>query len=100
MIILEATLPRFAHDSLDWKGRPRLGQIDILNENRSRTLCLGLPAPMNELLSLQDYGRVISRSDATSFHVTWSEDGQIVSWDNRHLSMSQFRQIGQSKIKE
>jgi hypothetical protein len=98
MIILEATLPRFAHDRLGWKARPRFGQIDILNEIRRRTLCLGSPAPMNELLSLRDYGRVISRSDGPSFRVTWSEDSQIVSWDDQHLSMSQFRQVGQDPL--
>jgi hypothetical protein len=98
MIILEAARPRFAHDRLGWKARPRLGQIDILNETRKRILCLGSPAPMNELLSLRDYGRVISRSDGPSFRVTWSEDGQIVSWDNQHLSMSQFQQVGQDSL--
>jgi hypothetical protein len=94
MIILEATLPRFAHNKLGRKARPRFAQIDIINETRRRTLCLGSPAPMNELLSLQDYGRVISRSDGPSFRVTWSDDGQIISWDSQHLSMSQFRQVG------
>jgi hypothetical protein len=98
MIILEATLPRFAHDRLGRKARPRFGQISILNEVRRRTLCLGSPAPMNELLSLRDYGRVISRSDGPSFRVTWSEDGQIISWDDQHLSMSQFRQVGQDTL--
>ncbi|KAH8690377.1 hypothetical protein GQ44DRAFT_599121, partial [Phaeosphaeriaceae sp. PMI808] len=46
MIILEATLPRFAHDRLGWRVRPRHGQADLLNEVRRRTLCLGSPAPM------------------------------------------------------
>ncbi|PVH98907.1 hypothetical protein DM02DRAFT_530185 [Periconia macrospinosa] len=98
MIILEATLPRFAHVRLGWKARPRHGQVDLLNEVRKRTLCLGSPAPMNELLSLRDYGRVISRSDGPSFRVTWSEDGQVVSWDNIHLSMAQFRQVGHDTL--
>jgi hypothetical protein len=98
MIILEATLPRFAHAGLGWKARPRYGQIDLLNEVRKRSLCLGSPAPMNEFLSLRDYGRVIGRSDGPSFRVTWSEDGQIVSWNNHHLSMAQFRQIGQDSL--
>jgi hypothetical protein len=95
IIILEATLPRFTRDRLGKKARPRFGQIDLLNEVRRRTFCLGSPAPMNELLSLRDYGRVISRSDGPSFRVAWSEDGQTISWDNQHLPMSQLRQIGQ-----
>jgi hypothetical protein len=98
MIILEATLPRFAHVRLGWTARPRHGQTDLLNEVRKKTLCLGSPAPMNELLSLRDYGRVISRSDGPSFRVTWSEDGQVVSWDNAQLSMAQFRQISHDTL--
>ncbi|XP_014550613.1 hypothetical protein COCVIDRAFT_42919 [Bipolaris victoriae FI3] len=53
---------------------------------------------MNELLSLRDHGRVISRSDGPSFRVTWSEDGQVVSWDNAQLSMAQFRQISHDNL--
>jgi hypothetical protein len=43
---------------------------------------------MNELLSLRDYGRVIGRSDGPSFRVTWSEDGETVSWDKHNMSMA------------
>ncbi|KAJ6267416.1 hypothetical protein PSV08DRAFT_229224 [Bipolaris maydis] len=98
MIILKATLPRVAHVRLGWTARPRHGQTDLLNEVRKKTLCLGSPAPMNELLSLRDYGRVISRSDGPSFLVTWSEDGQVVSWDNAQLSMAQSRQISHDTL--
>ena len=98
IIILEPTLPRVTHNGLGKKARTRFGQIDIVNDIRRRTLCLGSSAPMNELLSLRDYGRVVSRSDGPSFRVTWSEDGQIVSWDDQHLSMSQFWKVGQEPL--
>jgi hypothetical protein len=98
MIILEATLPQFAHAGSGWKARPRYRQIDLLNKVCRRSLCLGSLALINELLSLQDYRCVISRSNSPSFRVTWSEDGQIVSWNNHHLSMAQFQQIGQDSL--
>jgi hypothetical protein len=70
MIILEAALPQFAYARLGWKVRLRHRQINLLNEVRKRTLCLESLTLMNELLSLRDYGRVISRSDGPSFRVT------------------------------
>jgi hypothetical protein len=52
IIILEATLPGFAYGGLGWKARLCYGQINLLNEVRKRSLCLGSLALMNELLSL------------------------------------------------
>jgi hypothetical protein len=96
ILIVLATFPRFAR--FGTKARSRFRQIDILNKIRQRTLCLESPAPLKELPSLRDYVRVINRSDGPSFRMTWSEDGQIVSWDDQHLSMSQFRQVGHESL--
>jgi hypothetical protein len=93
LIVLEATLPQFSHGRLGWSARPHRGQAVLLNEVRRDSLCLGSPTPMNELLSLRDYGRVIGRSDGLSFRVTWSEDGETVAWDKHNMSMAQFRRI-------
>lgn len=97
LLVVEATLPRFAHDYIGWGARPRHGQLGLLNKVREK-LCLGSQAPMGELLSLRNYGRVISRSDGPSFRVTWSEDGQTIFWDDFHLSIAQFRQISRDAI--
>ncbi|KAH8724524.1 hypothetical protein GQ44DRAFT_708343, partial [Phaeosphaeriaceae sp. PMI808] len=43
--------------------------VDIYNRVRRTSLCLGSPVPMDKLLRLRDYGRVISYSDGSSFRV-------------------------------
>ncbi|PVH94161.1 hypothetical protein DM02DRAFT_200271 [Periconia macrospinosa] len=98
LIVLESTLPRFAHSHIGWEARPRHGQLNTLNRIRQEKMCLGSQAPMGELLSLRNYGRAFSRSDGPSFRVDWSEDGHEVSWDDFCLSMAQFRQIGYSAL--
>jgi hypothetical protein len=78
----EADLPRFAHDSLGYKARPRYRQIDLLNKVLRRSLCLGLLALIRGLLSLQDYGCIINCCDGLMFWVTWSGNSQVISWIN------------------
>lgn len=94
LCLLEATLPRFAHPALDWPARPPTGQLKMLERVRARYLCLSCPAPMGELLSLRAYGRTISRSDGPSFRVSWSDDGETVSWHDGELHLDEFRQLG------
>lgn len=99
LIVLESTLPRFAHSFIGWEARPRYGQIDLLNRVRAQKMCLGSQAPMGELISLRSYGRSLSRSDGPSFRVLWSEDGQQVSWGESHqLSIADFKQISQDVL--
>jgi len=99
LVLLESTLPRFAHAALGWPARPRRGQLGVLNAVRVEKMCLGSHAPMGELLSLRSYGRALSRSDGPSFRVHWSDDCQTVSWADGSLTMSQFREIGRSALK-
>lgn len=94
LVLLESTLPRFAHTHIGWEARPRRGHLNLLNSIRVEKMCFGSQAPMGELLSLRSYGRAICRSEGPSFRVQWSDDGQVVSWDKHQLSMAQFRSIG------
>jgi hypothetical protein len=93
LILLESTLPRFAHSHIGWDARPRRGQLEVLNKLRVEKMCLGSQAPMGELLSLRSYGRAFSHSEGPSFRVHWSDDGQEVFWEKHRLTMSQFRRI-------
>jgi len=99
LVLLETTLPRFPHPMLGWDVRPRRGQLEVLNSVRLEKMCFGSQAPMGELLSLRSYGRALSRSDGPSFRVHWSDDGQIVSWADGSLTMTQFREIGRGALK-
>jgi hypothetical protein len=98
LCLLEASLPRFAHPSIDWEARPLTGQLDRLNCLRERSMCISCQAPMAELLSLRSYGRKMLRVDGPSFRVDWSHDAETVRWDDGRLTMTQFRQLGQDAM--
>ena len=61
-------------------------------------MCLECQAPLGELLSLRTYGRAFSRTDRPSFRVRWSDDGQVVSWADGKLCLSDFRCFAQRSI--
>jgi len=69
LILLESTLPRFAHPTLRWPARPTGGQLDKFKQMRIEKMCLGSPAPLDELFSLRAYGRSLSLSEGPSFRV-------------------------------
>jgi len=94
LCLLEATLPRFAYPSLGWSARPKTGQLKLLNDVREAYLCHGVAAPVGELLSLRAYGRTVSRTDGPSFRVDWTDDGDVLQWDDGAISMADFRQMG------
>lgn len=94
LCLLEATLPRFPHWNLDWGPRPSLGQDKLLNQMREAFLCQGSSAPVSELLSLRAYGRVLARTDGSTFRVEWTDDGESVKWEDGILTMNQFRALG------
>ncbi|KAK3898244.1 hypothetical protein C8A05DRAFT_47376 [Staphylotrichum tortipilum] len=98
LILLETTLPRRSHDHIQIPTRPRQGQLERLNKVRAKAFCLGSQAPVGELLSLRNYGRKLARADGPAFHVRWSDDGQVLSWDNGSLSISQFRALSHSLL--
>jgi hypothetical protein len=98
LLIIESTLSHFAHQYIEWPARPRHNQSEQLNRVRRAKMCLGSQAPMDEFLSLRNYGRAISRSDGPAFRVTWSQDADIVSWAGVYLSMDQFRKISHDTI--
>ena len=90
LCLLEATLRRFAHQSIGWEARPRAGNLKRLNKVRERFMCHGCQAPMGESISLRNYDRAISQSDVPSFRVQWSDEGETISWDDGRLDMINF----------
>jgi hypothetical protein len=94
LCMLERCRPRFAHPSIGWEARPRLGGLKRFISMRDRYLCHGCQSPTGELLSLRSYGRAFSRSDGPSFRVNWDDDSQTVRWDNGALTMGQLRSLG------
>lgn len=97
LICLEALLPRFAHQSVGIPARPRLGQLQRLNETRHHIMCDGTASPLGELLSLLAYGCSLRRCTIPSFCFEWSDDGQEISWDgDNQLTMDAFRGLSRS----
>lgn len=94
LVLLESALPYFAHSTLRWSARPRSGQLDRFKRMRPAKMSLGSPAPLDGLFSLRTYGRSLSRSEGPSLRVTWSDDSQMISWENRLMAMNDFRSIG------
>lgn len=94
LCMLERCLPRFAHPSIEWEVRPRVGGLKRFILLRDRYLCHGCQSPTGELLSLRSYGRAFSRSDGPSFRVNWDDDSQTVRWDNGALTLGQLRSLG------
>ncbi len=53
---------------------------------------MGAQSPFEEMSSLMAYGRAVASSDAPSFLLLWSDDGQSVSYDDcLTITMAQFR---------
>ncbi|KAL2137466.1 hypothetical protein VTI28DRAFT_9592 [Corynascus sepedonium] len=99
LILLETTLPRFAYHSIRIPARPRHDQLRRLNEIRARAFCIGSHAPVGELLGLRSYGRKLARSDGPAFYIQWSNDDQIVSWDEGQISIDQFRALSHNLLR-
>jgi hypothetical protein len=70
LLLIKLTLPRFAHQHIGWPARPRYDHSERLNRVRRDKMCLRSQAPIDELLSLRNYGRAIGRSNGPTFRVT------------------------------
>ncbi|EXL66159.1 hypothetical protein FOPG_17649 [Fusarium oxysporum f. sp. conglutinans race 2 54008] len=101
LIFLEYALPLQAYPTLALKRRPRVGQLERLQSIRTKYMVMESQSPMEELLSLRNYGQVMSRTDTPPHLLRWSDDGQVVSLgDKISISMSQFRRLPDHFITE
>ncbi|KAK4232794.1 hypothetical protein C8A03DRAFT_39574, partial [Achaetomium macrosporum] len=99
LVLLETVLPRFSHDYVRIPARPRRHQVERLNKVRRKAFCIGCQAPVGELLSLRGYGRKLARTDGPVFRFRWSDDGQVLSWDDGRISMQQFRALSHDLLR-
>ncbi|RKK64662.1 hypothetical protein BFJ69_g16636 [Fusarium oxysporum] len=101
LVLLEYALPLRAYPTLALQRRPRMGQLKRLQPIRRQYMVMESQSPMEELLSLRNYGQVISRSDTPAYLLRWSANGQAVSFgDKISISMGQFRRLPEHFIKE
>ncbi|KAG5754568.1 hypothetical protein H9Q70_002813 [Fusarium xylarioides] len=101
LVLLEYALPLRAYPTLALQRRPRIGQLKRLQPIRRQYMVMESQSPMEELLSLRNYGQVISRSDTPAYLLRWSANGQAVSFrDKISISMGQFRRLPEHFIKE
>jgi len=75
-----------------------MNYLKRLNHVRGSFMCYGCQSPMDELLSLRAYGRVLSRTDGPSFRVDWSKDSETVNWDGGKLTMEQLRRLSSEAV--
>ncbi|RBA11787.1 hypothetical protein FPRO05_14224 [Fusarium proliferatum] len=101
LVFLEYALPLQSYPTLDIERRPRVGQLERLQLIRRQYMVMESQSPMEELLSLRNYGQVIARTDTPPHLLRWSDNGQVVSLgDEISVSMSQFRRLPERFIKE
>jgi len=99
LLIMESVLPRFSHDYIGLSGRPRYGQLHILNNVRKKKICDGTLSPLGELISLAAYGQSLRRSEGPTIQFEWSDDGEEISWDGCfRVTMDGFRALAHSTI--
>ncbi|KAH7248230.1 hypothetical protein B0J15DRAFT_562411 [Fusarium solani] len=101
LIFLEYALPLQAYPTLALERRPRMGQLDRLQPIRRQYMVMESQSPLEELLSLRNFGYVISRTDTPPCLLRWSDNGQVVSLGEEiSISMGQFRRLPEHFIKE
>jgi hypothetical protein len=98
LLLLEFALPYRTYTYVGLKRRPHCGQLERLNDVRLECMVFGSLTPLGEFQSLRAFGRKLARSDTPSFMVRWSDDGQILSYDDTTISMADFRNFGHSLI--
>ncbi|KAH6974818.1 hypothetical protein EDB80DRAFT_659046 [Ilyonectria destructans] len=101
LLFLERALPLRAYPTLGITRRPRIKQLERLEPIRKRYMVMGSQSPFEELISLRNFGRVMSQSDTPPFLLRWSDDGQKISLgDKIEISMGQFRLLPEHFIEE
>ncbi|KAI3570711.1 hypothetical protein IWW34DRAFT_839012 [Fusarium oxysporum f. sp. albedinis] len=74
LIFLEYALPLQAYPILALKRRPRVGQLERLQSIRTKYMVMESQSPMEELLSLRNYGQVMSQTDTPPHLLRWSSE--------------------------
>jgi hypothetical protein len=91
LLFLEHALPYRAYPFLGIPRRTRLQQHEQLDEVRQKYMVTGSPSALEELQSLRDFGRGMAREDPPSFLLRWSDDGQMVFYEDAFsLTMQDF----------
>ena len=92
LFCMEKALPLRPYRLLGIKKRPRTNQLERFYKVRKALTIQGFPSPFGELFTLCNYGRVIAKSDTLPFLLYWSDDGQIVHWNNsKPLAVDNFK---------
>lgn len=92
ILLLKWALPFRAYTYIYLPKRSASGQQDAIQEVRRTSLTFGCDGPFHELLSLRNFGKAWARDEPPSVFLQWSDDGQVVSYnDDMHFSIQQFR---------
>ena len=92
LLFLEYGLPYRPYPYIGIARRSRFRQHQHFETIRLCYMTTGSPSALEELQSLRDFGRVMSRTDDPSFLLHWSDDGQVVRHgDHFSLTMKRYR---------
>jgi hypothetical protein len=93
LLLLERALPLQAYSSIGIEKCPQGKQSERFGTIRRKFMVLGSQSPLDELLSLRNYGLCIARTEPPSTHFQWSDDGETLSCGDLLLSMEKFRKL-------
>ena len=88
---LEYAVPYREHTHLGIDRRPRHNHLERLNVIRHRFMLHSCPISLREFQSLRDCGRIMARTDPPSFLLHWSDDGNMLHYDDASITMDEFR---------
>jgi hypothetical protein len=66
---------------------------DILDVMQERFMVFGTRSPMNWVFKLRSYGKQVCDSTTALGHITWSDDGQEVSYKKLKIDMMAFKRF-------
>ena len=101
LTFLELAVPLYSYSRHDYKtGYPKRRSLNrqhqrlVLTEIGERCIGIGSSAPLADFIDLRGYGKTIACRDPPPYYLSWSDDGQTVTYNDKFsLTMQDFRNL-------
>jgi hypothetical protein len=101
LLILEYALPGERWEVLKWPAKTSdKDQTQRFRQIRDKYLCRGGFHPMGYLIETLRYGRAIARKEGSRGNVSWSPDKETLQLYNQQLTMTAFREMVWSTVRD